>query len=258
MAKATRNSGVLDLFGATVEQLKTVVDGPLVRTENSSNACIARSDDGRLWVRKRRRDMDPPTAFLAEVLGWMLAQELGVPIPQGAICGQHDEAELSWLSEVVPLASHWDRSRANFVQNYDVFGRVLALDAIAYNPDRRKENILLQPVDKVGSQAFCIDLGHSLLGRPNELAAAGLHLPEIEFAAEGLPLPLLRDGARAAAEKAQHCTHGLLDHMVAGACRISGVPDRRNLLAALWNRMRNAQDLTERYLGKLEENEKTQ
>jgi hypothetical protein len=261
MAPSRRDSkggGNLSLWGAPIERIESVEDGPpLDEHRSSSKACDAYSDGpARKWIRKRVRDTGRPE-LLAEVLGHLLAEELGVPTPRGAVTGTGED--LSWLSEEIPGAQHWSRHRAKYVQNLDDLGRMLALDAIAYNDDRHDSNILLQPRSShVDLYAYSIDLGHSLLGRPRKLAKAGLDVHEIVVIAEGLPLPLLRDGALAAATQAEGFTRGQVAHMVKGACQVVGEPDVNLLLESLLLRTKNARALTARYIDKIAKFEKAQ
>ncbi|ATB36264.1 hypothetical protein CYFUS_001678 [Cystobacter fuscus] len=242
----------LGLFGENVKRLKTesVEDGALIKALNSSTACVSWSDDDRQWVRKRVLHTQRP-ALLAEILGWLLSVELDVPVPDGAVTGEGED--LSWLSEVLPYAQHWMPARYKYVQNLDDLGRMLALDAIIFNPDRHERNILVTTSSSdLELRVWSIDLGESLLGQPRRLAAAGLTLPELEVVPEQLPLPLIRDGATAAAGAAELITKSLLKSFVDEACHIVGERRSEELLGALWHRTRHAQRLVAEYLRKLE------
>jgi|GEM_PF-1364193 len=254
----SRDTSTLSIWGAKVDRIESVEDlEPLDPNRNSSKACIAYSSSpSRTWIRKRRGDTGHP-ALLAEVVGWLLAKELKVPTPYGAVTGTGDD--LSWLSEVVPHVHQWNAFRAKYVQNLDEFGRVLALDAIAYNPDRTERNILLKPTSR-GHRlvAYSIDLGASLLGSPRELAAAGLTLPEVEALAERLPIDRLSEGALAAADAAQLLPKTRVAYMVNGACRVTGEREADILTDALFGRTQAARQLTEQYLAKIAKFQKVQ
>lgn len=164
MPASNRDDGRLHLFGARLVRFDHVTDGGRVRVPHSSDARYCMSPDGRRWVRKRASETGFE-ALLAEALGWMLARELAVPVPDGAVTGEGDD--LSWLSEQVPAVQHWDASRVHYIHNLEELGRMLTLDAIVFNEDRHARNILLQPAPtELELRAWSIDVGDSPLGRP--------------------------------------------------------------------------------------------
>jgi hypothetical protein len=251
MARAKSAEGLPTLFGGRIPVLTDVVDGIPVGVRNSSEATFALSPDGRRWVRKREL-VTGYEQLASEALGFLLARELKVPVPDGAITGEgHDR---SWLSLFLPSCEHWDATRLHLVSNLQDLGRMFALDAIISNPDRHSQNILLQvdPEDPEELRLWCIDVGDSLLGYPHDLRDAGLEPPTPRNTARGLPVAELREEALAAAEDATLMTKGLVRHMVSEVCGQVGGMEEDVLLEALWRRLQNASTITEDYLIRLE------
>jgi hypothetical protein len=142
MVRAKTDIQTLPLISEQIERIQSVEDGPKVLVANTSEARYTMSSDGRRWIRKRQVD----TCFeplLSEALSWLLARELKVPVPAGAVTGEGDD--LSWLSEYIPSVVHWHPDLVHYIVNLDDLGRMLALDAIIHNSDRHGGNILLQP-----------------------------------------------------------------------------------------------------------------
>ncbi|MCP3100302.1 hypothetical protein LZ198_15635 [Myxococcus sp. K15C18031901] len=244
--------GVPTLFGERIPTLSDVIDGDLIDVRNSSEARFALSPDKRRWVRKREL-VTGYEALVSEALGFLLARELSVPVPQGAITGEGTGR--SWLSLFVPGCTHWDASRIHLVSNLHDVGRMFALDAIIFNPDRHSQNILLQvdPHTTDDLRLWCIDVGDSLLGYPHDLFAAGTEPPTPRNIARGLPLAEASSEASAAAEAATLLSKGLVRQMVDEVCRlVGGVKEEALLLEALWRRLQNAPAITHDYLKRLE------
>jgi len=239
------------LLGHAIERVSGVLDVRPVDVDHSSEAFFAIDGDGRKWVRKKmlHTGWQP---ILAESLGWLVARELGVRAPTGAICGSGDE--LSWLSAFVPNALHWQRNSVHFVKNLDEFGAMLALDALLYNDDRHAKNILLVPDESEEDLvAWAIDVGNAWVGHPQDFVGLGLKVPEKPNTARGLPLELMKVGALRAAQQATKLAGSTkLERYIREACQIVGEGTAPLLLEALSRRMERAGDLVEEYLKVLE------
>lgn len=235
--------------GGNIEIVPSVVDGDLVSVRNASAARFCVAADGRRFVRKRLQEISYD-GLLAEILGWLLARELGVPVPAGAVTGEGED--LSWLSEVV-MGSHWVKEKIHFVANPDDLGRMLTFDALVFNPDRHAENIMLTAgFDELDTKVVCIDAGNALIGKPKGLAGVGKETPSLDRLAPGIPAELVREGMKAAAEQAQLVPRGRLQHFVDEACFFAEEPDGEVLLGALWGRFQAAEEISESYLAKIE------
>ncbi len=207
-----RSWGSQRLVGPRIERLPEVTDGVLVPVPNACEAVYAIDARGRQWVRKRLRHMSPDV-LMAEALGWLLAKELGGPIPDAALVGEGED--LSWLSSRID-AAHWSPHQVHFVGNFAEFGRVLALDAIVFTPDRHAGNILLEPhPDEMTLRAWAIDVGNALIGKPRDYKQLGAdEPPPTSQLAPGLPFALLEEGAREAAVQATTVPDWLLRQFV--------------------------------------------
>lgn len=236
------------LFGGhLIERLVGVVDGPLVPVENGSEARWARDATGRQWVRKREAD----TGFqplLAEAASFILGQHLGVPQPWGAVF--HDGAEWSWMSERIAAAGeHWEPDMRDLVANIDELGRVLALDAIVFNEDRHRRNLLVEAIgDEAHLKVWAIDAGKAEIGWPGDFIGRGLAAPSPHNHARGLPVGALVEPALAAAAVAAALPEGTLHTLVLEACDLAREPAAPALGDALVTRCRRAPEIVARYL----------
>jgi hypothetical protein len=239
------------LFGRVIERVSGVMDGGPVQVDHSSEAVYAMDGKGRRWIRKKMA-FTGWQPILAESLGWLIARDLGVRTPEGAVCGSGDQ--LSWLSAYIPNALHWQRSLAHFVKNLDDLGAMVTLDALLYNGDRHAKNILVVPgQNEADLMTWAIDMGNALVGYPRDFVDLKLRVPENHNPARGLPLELMRPGAlRAAAQATKLAGTPVLEGYVKEACQIVGEETAPLLLEALSRRMERAGDLVEQYLKILE------
>ncbi len=231
----------------TLHRVAGLVDGGLVPVPNGSAARWARDDAGRLWVRKRERE----TTFdglLAEVVGHLLGAVLEIPQPAAAVHVSLEDG-WSWLSEAVKGVQHWEPSLRDMVVNVGELGRVLALDAIGFNPDRHPGNLLVQFEDDDGrGRVWAIDFGDALVGRPAELARRGLEVPRPHPDMRGLPVDLARQAALDGAVVASRLSSERLRVIVEEACAICEEPAADVLQTALARRCHHAVDIVARYL----------
>jgi hypothetical protein len=228
-----------------VTRVLSVSDQSLVLVENTSNVTYAADGEGRRWVRKHVTNTGAQP-MLAEILGWLLARELGIPVPDGAVAGTGND--VSWLSSYVADVTHWEPARAHLITNLDGLGGALALDAIILNADRHAGNILLQTIDPHHVVAWAIDHENATIGHPQDFARSPNHIPSTANVARGLPVELLEPGARDAAVAAANLPGWLLAEIVAEACDITGERGGAVLTQALGARMAEAPRLTNAYL----------
>lgn len=240
------------LFGGghRLERLAGVVDGEAVPVENGSEARWARDATGRQWVRKRECD----TGFqplLAEAASFLLGRRLGVPQPEGAVF--HDGAEWSWMSErIVCAGEHWEPDMRDWVSNLDELGRVLALDAIVFNEDRHRRNLLVVPDgDECHLRVWAIDAGKAEIGWPADFIARGAAPPSPHNHARGLPVEALVASARDAAAVAAALPAEALRGIVGEACEIARERGASALGEALILRCRRAPEIVSSYLDAL-------
>jgi hypothetical protein len=240
-----------DLFGhRTIQRLVGVVDGSLIPVPNGSEARWARDTSGRHWVRKREAD----TGFqplMAEAASYLLGQLLSVPQPQGAVF--FDGTEWSWMSERITAAGeHWEPDMRDFVANRDELGRVLTLDALVYNEDRHRQNLLVEPVgDEAHLRVWAIDAGKAEIGWPGDFVARGLGVPSPHNHARGLPIGALSEAALAAATVAAALPEERLQAVIGEACELGRETSVDALTRALVARCRSAHLIVARYLDAL-------
>lgn len=240
-----------DLFHpGIIEHLTGVLDGDLVPVDNGSEARWARDASGRQWVRKREAD----TGFqplLAEAACYLLGLELQVRQPPAAVF--HDGQDWSWMSERIRVAGeHWHPDMRDLIANLDEVGRMITLDALTFNEDRHRRNILVEPVgDEAHLRLWAIDSGKAEIGWPGDFVARGLAAPSPHNHARGLPVDALRPAALAAAQVAVQVADDKLRLMVVEACGLAREPAIDALTATLIDRCRHAPSIVSGYLDAL-------
>ena len=240
-----------DLFQpGLIEHLTGVADGPRIEVPHTSEACWARDASGRQWVRKRESytNWEP---LLAEAASYLLGLELKVRQPHAAVF--HDDDGWSWMSErVVAAGEHWSADMRDLIDNPEELGRMLALDALIFNEDRHRRNILVEPVnDEAHLRLWAIDAGTAEIGWPNDFIQRGLASPNPHNHARGLPIDALRPAALAAAQVAAQLPDNRLHAIIAEACGLAREPAVDALAAALTMRCRHAPTLISGYLDAL-------
>jgi hypothetical protein len=229
-----------------VQHLTDHGDVPVVHT-----GCAVYSIDntGRRWVRKREANTGVEE-LLAEMIGWLLARRLFVPVPDAGVFGAVND--LSWLSAEIQDVVHWDPSRAPLVTNLDGLGAMMALDVLILNEDRHAGNILLQPVpDQLHLKAWAIDHGAALGGSPTDYTARRKDVPNPHNLARGLPMDLLQEGAMEAAEKATCLVLQDILALVREACTLAAEQKIDEIVSVLAERCANARALVESYLKRI-------
>lgn len=236
------------LLGPSLETVTGGISTGPVDVPHTSEADYFVDGLGRRWVRKSLAQIGWQE-LLAEIVGWFLGRQLGVPVPDAAVLSPGSE-DAAWLSAYIPHTVHWEAHHAHFVTDLNGFGAMLALDAIIHNHDRHKMNILLAPgAEEPDLDAWAIDTGAALVGFPADFAAAELEVPEKPKIARGLPVRLMEQGAYKAAKRAAELASSpVLQHQVAEACRLVGERESNILFSALSKRMKQATRLVERYI----------
>jgi len=242
------------LFGEvpTVVELEDVGGVPVRHT---NNAVYSIDERGRKWVRKRETDMGSEE-FLGELLGWLLGNAIGAPLPGGAIHLGPDGV-YSWLSESINGVVHWDPSLANSILNPEGLGALLALDAIILNPDRHAGNILLQfQADGDSCKVWGIDQGMAHIAYPNEITGSEDELPHCRNVARGIPIDLVSEGTVAAATRAAQLEPSRIRGMVHLACVWAREPKADVIAQMLISRCAQAETLLRVYLEQLRQSQR--
>lgn len=229
-----------DLFHpGLIEHLTGVTDGAVVPVPNGSEARWAIDNSGRQCVRKREADTGVQP-LLAEAASYLLALELHVRQPHAGVF--HDGQEWSWMSERLRAAGeHWDADMRDLIANPEEVGRMLALDALTFNEDRHRRNLLVEPVgDAAHLRVWAIDSGNAEIGSPSDFVRRGLAAPSPHNHAHGLPIEALRPAALAAAQVAVQLADDKLRAILTEACGLAREPAIDALTTTLIARCRNA------------------
>lgn len=141
-----------------LEYLTEVTDGPVIKGVFDEHR-VSITADGRTWIRKRVVITgDQP--LVAEAVAWLLAMELGLPVPHAAILVAPDHNDTSWLSQEVSPMLQWDDGDAAAVVNIEALGRVIALDTLTLNNDRHQGNLIVQALAPGQLLMWAIDSGN--------------------------------------------------------------------------------------------------
>lgn len=181
----------------------------------------------------------------------LLGELLAVPQPRGAV--YLDGTEWSWMSERIEAAGeHWDPDMRDLVVNLDELGRVLALDALVFNEDRHRRNLLVQPVDDEGHlRVWAIDAGNAEIGYPDDFLQRTRTAPSPRNHARGLPIGRLAASALAAADVATNIPEQRLVALVAETCELGRENRTEKLNYAVLVRCRRAPEIVASYLDAL-------
>jgi hypothetical protein len=100
---------------------------------------IGYATDGRMFYLKG----PAPEIVVAEVLGYTLATQVGLPVPGAALCRLRGEQAIYFASEAVGYHSALDRLvRSEDVYNPNFLGDCIAFDVWTANDDRNIGNIV--------------------------------------------------------------------------------------------------------------------
>jgi hypothetical protein len=218
----------------------------VVPVEHTNEATYAVEPNGRRWIAKREEDMGFE-ALLAEAVSWLLALELGVPVPSAAFC----EGQRSWLSEVVEDVAHWSPALGGAVSNADEVGAILALDVLVMNEARHARNLLAQHQGGGSVRVWAIDADEALIGHPAEYGARLDDVPSVRNHARGLPLDRATSGARDAARRATQVSAARVRSVCEAACQVARDPNAALLADLVLDRASRLPDLVAAYLGTL-------
>lgn len=240
----------MNAFPRRLTRITRIEGHDFVAVPHTANAQWVQDDQGRAWVCKREEETGFQ-ALMAEAICTLLGKAIGAPVPDGAVyVGPDGQA---WLSARVEDAAHWAPDQADYLVNLADAGAVLALDAIVLNDDRHSRNILLVPdPDELHVRFYGIDAGNARVGFVTDfVGSAPDALPALQKQARGLPLDAMRDGALAAALRAEQIDPDLLREFVLEGCQLVQEPTVDALVAALDARCRRAVALTARYIDAL-------
>lgn len=230
-----------------LKRIGSIADGGPVLAPHSADATYARADDGTQWIRKREID----TGFqplLAEAVSWLLAQELGMNIPEAAVYEGLEE-DRSWLSQYVQAAKHWDPEQAAYVTNIEEFGAVLVLNVLVLNEDCHAGNILLQPdPDRLHLKLWPIDFGNALVGYISDYEERKDELPSVDNLCRGIPVELVEQRALELATDVSKFKESFICHVVSEGCQLVREPDSARISRVLVNRCQLAPIMIKRYL----------
>ncbi len=232
-----------------IQRISQIMRLTRVPVPHTNEATYALDPGGRRWVAKREADMGCE-ALLAEALTWLLAREIGAPVPDAAFCDDPDER--SWLSEWIPHAKHWSASSAGPIRNLEGAASILALDAVVFNEARHGGNLLLVPDVDGGSTAVAIDADEALIGHPAELTRRGLVPPDPRILAAGFPPGDWRAIASDVATRVAALPDAWLDAAATEACAVAREPHVHLVRDVLASRCRAAVELTGRYMDAVE------
>ncbi len=146
-----------------------LLDRGLVQSPNTSEARLAESGDGRVWVYKAARCIGDE-GLLAEAIAWQLAAAVRLPVPEGAF-GELEGHGRGWLSSFVRDATDFQADLD--VENIGEVGGVLALDAVVCNEDRHADNLLVAVQSDGRLMVAAIDWDRSAVSRPGRYRAYG-------------------------------------------------------------------------------------
>lgn len=238
----------LMLFPPPLEQLDFLIDGAHV---SGYEHRWSKDRAGRLWVRKREQDVGVEV-IAAEIIGWRLAQCLSVPVPAAALYRNDRElGSMSWLSQAVRPASHWDGDRANYINNLEMLGNTLVLDVLILNSDRHAGNLLLEPrPDELNLHLWAIDTGNALVSYPSDFLGSIERVPE-PACAPGIPWDHLRACAMEISDMATKIIPSYVSMAVAEAYELTNISEREAVTDALLGRCKRAPELVSRYLSKV-------
>lgn len=210
--------------------------GP-VSVSCSTNAVYARhKPDNTNWIYKV--DIHP-AGVLAEALGWLLCNDLDIPIPVGvAVCEPRRRPQgrpaYTWASEYARLG-HWDPTHLSFIRNPTMFAAILVLDAWLGNADRHDENWVVEVGTGPSVDLVALDFDAAWVGRPYERATSGTAVP---YSPNIVPLapPLWRGAVDEWVARARDIPGDVLQAYVIEACELSGTGDAPAVLSWLRER----------------------
>jgi hypothetical protein len=240
-----------------VSAIPELVDGHEVHGKYGTVHCVSKSPDGRNWIRKRAI-ITGENEIVAESISWLLAKELGVPVPDaGMFLDAKTPHENSWLSHEVPAVVHWDPDDAGRIENIEDLGGILTLDSLTLNLDRHEGNLLVEAKQTWRLHLWAIDSGNALVGQPPDFAARCDEIlqpdnPPIGNLARGPYWTGIRNRAMEVATAIAQLPATVLQRAVATGSQLGRETRGAMILQTLHHRSQRIVDLTGRYLDLLE------
>lgn len=203
---------------------------------------------GRRWIRKTRAQIHK-RGLIAEAIGWLFCERLGLPIPDIAIYLPGEYTQDCWLSEQIRLVEHWSPTRTP-VQNLGDMGGILAVDAVLGNADRHEGNILLQPQVIEGEESWklwAIDFEISAVGDGERFRELGSRVPEVSSLPQSLPFESLYKPALEVAQEIASFEEQFITSTVEAAWTLFDGSDGELLQSLLYQRCEEAVSLIDTY-----------
>ncbi len=145
-----------------------------VSVECSTRACHARHlPDNTRWIYKTEISA---AGVLAEAIGWLICDDLGIPIPVGAAVREgppgSSHRPFVWASAHERIV-HWQPALLHLVGNPSTFAAITVVDAWLGNPDRHDENLILRVGAGDSLDLLALDFDAAWVGRPDARGRAG-------------------------------------------------------------------------------------
>lgn len=209
-----------------------------------------------VWVKK---PMNRSYNVLAEVVGGLLAEELGLRVPEFAwFEGGPDGPGPSWLSKYQPQSFGWKPEYLERVTNPEDLGGLLALDALIWNEDRNADNILFAFGEGedggIALHLWGIDHDAARVGRPADLRGKKTQAPPPGQLPESLRLTrAMRARALDVGEHARSLPERTIAEIAEEAVEIAGAIGEEDLREVLISRCRAAEKIVELYLAAVDD-----
>lgn len=231
------------LFPREVERIEGgVLEGLPVPVGCRTEAVYATDATNRDWVLKK---LISAPGMCAEAVGWILARQLGIPVPDGAAVPGAKGASPPWIwaSRREPSLVHWDPDLADRIVNLDQFAAVVMLDAWLGNGDRHDQNITCRQRADGSLELLAIDYDAASVGDAAERALLRCAPPK---ATPIHPPPVNRWRPHVAewVARGRAVSTGSLQRVAVEACELAGLPDVRAVSSWLLERLRLLPDLT--------------
>ena len=238
----------MELFPHNLERVSgTLTSMGDVRVPHGANADYVVDQLGREWVRKKELETGFQP-FLAEAFGALFAMQLEVCVPDAAVYIEDDNR--AWLSSLLHDVTHWDSAKLPFISNIEVLGPAFALDAILFNEDRHRGNILLQSMDDDQDQlqVWAIDMGNALVGFPTDFFSLDKSIPDPRNLAPGIPVTRLEATAMETAQRATTISKATIHQYAQEACALVHEKTVDQYTDVLYLRCKSATSIVSRYL----------
>lgn len=226
-------------------ELTDILLGGPVSVECSTNARYARHlPDNTRWIYKT--DI-APSGVLAEAMGWLICDDLGIPIPIGAAVRVANPASAPrpfvWASAEERII-HWAPEYLHLVGNPSIFAAISVVDAWLGNPDRHDENLILRIGAGDSLDLLAIDFDGAWVGTPAARGRAGITAAAPDRITPLDPILWKPDLAHWVG-LARAIPERVLVEYVREACELSGSRDEAAVLSWLRGRQDVLEDLAQ-------------